>query len=181
MVKKHGPWTIKETVRKYQNAFMEVNEDQVIQPDGQPGAYATITMTPGVAVLPVDDEGFVYLTRQFRYALGQEDLQVVAGGMEEGESEWAAAQREVHEELGIEAREWLDFGCLNLDTSIIRAPVRLFLAKGLKFSEPQREGTETIKTVKLSFAEALQKVMDRTITHGPTCVLVLKVREAGLI
>ena len=67
------------TVRKYSDPFLEVHEGQVTHPDGKPGLYATVTMSPGVAVLPVDHDGCVYLTRQFRYALGQDSLEVVSG------------------------------------------------------------------------------------------------------
>jgi ADP-ribose pyrophosphatase len=82
MPRQHGPWMVKATTLTYHNAFIEVREDRVTQPDGQPGVCATVTMRPGVAVLPVDDDGRVYLVHQFRYALGRESLQVVSGALE---------------------------------------------------------------------------------------------------
>src|SRR5215212_2722647 len=84
MEKKNGPWTIKETRQIYKNEFLELFEDKVIQPDGNDGEYATVQMKPGVCTLAIDDENNVYLTRQFRYALGAESLEVIAGGMDEG-------------------------------------------------------------------------------------------------
>ncbi len=177
MVRKHGPWTIQDTTQKYCNSFIDVYEDQVLKPNGQPGTYATVMMKPGVAVLPVDRDGMVYLTRQFRYALGRESIEVVSGGLDENEPPLEAAQREVREELGIEADEWLDLGVVDVDTSIVRCPVRLFLAKRLTFTSPQREGTETIETVKIPFDEAVQMVMESAITHGASCLLILKARN----
>lgn len=91
MPRQHGPWMVKATTLTYHNAFIEVREDRVTQPDGQPGVCATVTMRPGVAVLPVDDDGRVYLVHQFRYALGRESLEVVSGALEAGESALAAA------------------------------------------------------------------------------------------
>jgi hypothetical protein len=61
MTQKHGPWTIQETSQKYQNSFINVREDQVLQPDGQPGMYATVKMKPGVAILPIDSDRIVYI------------------------------------------------------------------------------------------------------------------------
>jgi 8-oxo-dGTP pyrophosphatase MutT (NUDIX family) len=172
--RKNGPWTIQDSSPKYRNPFIEVVEDRVTRPDGQPGRYATVAMKPGVAILPVDDAGAAYLTRQFRYAIGRESIEVACGGVDEGEGPREAARREAREELGIEASDWLDLGRIDLDTSIVRCPVHLFLARGLSFTEARREGTETMEVLKVPFAEAVRMVADGTITHGPSCVLILK-------
>ena len=36
------------------------------------------------------------------------------------------------------------------------------------------EGTENIRCVSIGFDEALAMVMDGRMTHGPSCVLILK-------
>ncbi|MBW4561664.1 MAG: NUDIX hydrolase [Mojavia pulchra JT2-VF2] len=177
MAQKNGPWTIQETHEKYQNSFINVREDQVVQPDGQPGMYTTVKMKPGVAILPIDNNSNVYLIRQFRYALGKESIEVVCGAVEEDEPWQEAAQREIAEEVGIKASELIDLGVVDLDTSIVRCPVQMFLAKQLTLTEANPEGTETIKTVKVSLDTAVQMVMDSVITHAPSCVLILKARN----
>lgn len=174
MAQKHGLWTIQETSQKYQNSFINVREDQVLQPDGQPGMYATVKMKPGVAILPIDSDRIVYLTQQFRYALGKESIEVVCGALEEDEPPLEAAQREIQEELGIKAEEWSDLGSFHIDTSVIHCPVHLFLAEQLTFTQTNQEGTETIEKLRISFDEAVQMVMDNQITQGPSCVLILK-------
>ena len=178
MTQKHGPWTIQETSQKYENSFINVREDQVLQPDGQPGMYATVKMKPGVAILPIDSDLVVYLTRQFRYALGKESIEVVCGAIEEDEPPFEAAQREVQEELGIKAKEWIDLGVFDLDTSIVHCPVYLFLTKQLTFTQSHQEGTETIETLRMPLDRAVQMVMDNEITHAPSCVLILKAGNA---
>jgi hypothetical protein len=114
MPQKHGPWTIQEKSLKYQDSFITVSEDQVIRPDGQPGMYATVAMKPGVAVLPIGSNDEVYLTKQFRYALGKESIEVVCGAIEEDEPPLTTAQREVQEEVGIKAEEWTDLGFFDI-------------------------------------------------------------------
>ena len=180
MVRKHGPWTIQETTQKYFDSFIDVCEDQVLRPNGQPGTYATVTMKPAVAVLPIDRDNVVYLTRQFRYAIGKESVEVVCGNVDKNEPPLEAAKREVREEVGIEANELMELGVIDLDTSLIYCKLHLFVAKCLTFTSPQREETETIETVKMPFDEAVQMVMESAITHGPSCVLILKARNAML-
>ena len=178
MAQKHGPWTIQETTQKYQNSFINVHEDQVLQPDGQPGMYATVKMKSCVAILPIDSDRVVYLTRQFRYALGKESIEVVCGAIEEDEPPFEAAQREVQEELGIKAKEWIDLGVFDLDTSIVHCPVYLFLTKHLSFTQTNQEGTETIEKLRMPLEAAVQMVMDSKITHAPSCLLILKAGNA---
>lgn len=170
----NGPWVINETTLKYRNDFIEVNEDRVIRPDGEPGTYATVDMKAGLAVLPVGEDRSVYLTRQFRYAIGRESIEVVGGAIDEGEDAEAAARRELREEVGIEAGELTPMGVINIDTSIVDGAVSLFLARRLRFTEPDREGTEVIKPLRVTLDEAVNMVMSGEINQGTSCVLILK-------
>jgi 8-oxo-dGTP pyrophosphatase MutT (NUDIX family) len=171
----NGPWTIKSSTSIYKDNFFEVNQDEVIRPDGQPGTYATIQMKPGVAILPLDSDGqTIYLTSQFRYAVGQYSIEVICGGVDDGESPLQTAQKEAQEEAGIRAEDWTHLGQFNLDTSIVQNPVDLFICRKLHFTENQPEGTETVQTLKTSLQEAVSMVMDGRITHGISCVLIMK-------
>jgi ADP-ribose pyrophosphatase len=120
----------------------------------------------------------VYLTRQFRYALGQESLEVVSGAVGANEPILEAARRELREEVGIAADAWTALGRVDPDTSIVREPVWLFLAEHLRFISPEPEGTESIQLVKLPGAEAVRQVLVGGITHAPSCVLILKAHLA---
>lgn len=173
MARRHGPWTIKETAERYRDEFIAVYEDSVIRPDGEPGTYATVSMKAGVSVLPVDRDGTIYLTRQFRYATGAESIETVSGGIDDDDPS-GAAFKELREELGIEAAELISLGRMDMDTSIVRSPVSLFLARELKFTEAEQEGTERIEPFKTTLEQAVGMVSRSEITHGPSCVLLLK-------
>lgn len=174
MEKKNGNWTIKSTTKIYENDYFEVYEDKVIQPDGKDGRYATAHFVPGVCILPIDDEGFVYLTEQFRYVVGKNTLEAVAGAVED-ETPRAAAERELKEELGITAEEITELGTIQLDNSIIKNESTFFVARKLKFEEPDRDSSEEMKIVKLSFREAIEKVLSNEITHSISRALLLQV------
>lgn len=172
-----GLWQITHSSEKYQNPWIKVTEDQVIRPDGKPGIYGTIHIKKGVNILPLDDQGFVYLTEEYRYALERESVEVANGGIDEDEQPLPAAQRELQEELGIQAEEWTYLGAIDQFTSLVFSPVHLFLARKLSFTSKSPEGTEQIKEIKIPFEEAVKMVMDGKITHAPSCVLILKVKE----
>jgi 8-oxo-dGDP phosphatase len=55
----------------------------------------------------------------------------VSGGIDSGENPLEAAQRELKEESGLEAKEWIDLGTVNSLAMLIDCTMHLFLAKGL--------------------------------------------------
>lgn len=170
----HGPWVIEERSTRYTSPFLDLQEDRVTKPDGTPGTYATVDLKAGVAVLPVSDKGDVHLTRQFRYAIGRDSVEVASGAMEEDEEPLLAAQRELREELGLTAERWTELGMFDMDTSIVRCPIRLFVAETLRTTSTDQDPTEDIRRMTVPFAEAVRMVLNGDITHAPSCVLILK-------
>ena len=176
MERKHGPWTIKSSECLHRDEFVEMWLDEVVKPDGEPGRYATMRMRPGVAVLAVDGEGFAHLVRMFRYAVGKDSVEVVQGGLEEGEEYEPAARRELKEELGIEAEELIDLGLVDAVTSQVYSPARIFLARGLTFGDTDTDATESLTPLKFKLEEAVRMVMGGEITQGISCALILKAK-----
>ena len=177
MRQKKGAWTVTASRSVYRNPWIEVREDEVVQPDGEEGVFGVVEMKPGVSVLPVDAEGNAYLLREYRYTLDRETIEVIAGGIDGDEPAREAARRELREEGGITAEEWIDLGVIDQLTEVVVAPSHLFLARGLSFAPPDREGTESIKPIKVPFDEAVAWVMENKITHAASVALILKAKH----
>lgn len=173
-MKRKGSWLVEESIQRYQNDWLDVWEDKVIRSNGQLGSFATVKIRPGVSVLAVDDEDEVYLTREYRYAIEQESIEVVSGAIEGDELPEASARRELREELGIEAKRLIDLGTVHPLTSLLNSPANLFIAQGLQYFEADPQDAEIIQMVKVSLSEAVRMVMDSEIKHAPSCVLILK-------
>jgi len=172
--KRNGDFIIKSSVEKYKNPWIKVVEEKVIRLDGKSGVFGIVRMIGGVSILPLDEEGYVYLTKEFHYAIGIEDIEAVSGGEDNGEKPIETAKRELKEELGIEAEEWIDLGLVNPFTTIVESSQKIFLARKLKFGASSQEEIESVELIKVKFEDAVQMVMDSIITHGPSCVLILK-------
>lgn len=171
----HGPWIISKRNAIYQDAWMEVRMDNVVRPDGMPGTFSTVRIKPGVCVIPVDHDGICYLTKEFHYAVGRDTIEGISGGIEDGETADSAAARELQEEVGIVAGRMIPLGSVDPLTSALDSPTALFLASQLIFTETNMEATEKIERVAMPLVEAMRRVMDSEITHGPSCVAILKV------
>lgn len=172
----YGPWIINERQVVYEDPWMKVRCDQVTRPDGNPGTYSTVRIKPGVCVIAIDNEDYVYLTKEFHYAVGRETIEGVSGGVEESETPEFAAQRELAEEIGVIAGRFQEFGVVDPLTAALWSPTKLFLATELSFIAPSPEATEQIECFRIPFSEAVRMVLESEITHGPTCVAILKIQ-----
>ena len=175
--RRKGPWIVKGSRQVFRNPWVEVVEDDVVGPNGKPTVFGVVKIRSGASVLAMDDEGNVYLTKEFHYGVGEETIEVVSGGADDGEEPIETAKRELKEEIGIEASDWKDLGIVHPPTTNAISPSRIFLARDLTFSEPSPEENEQIKMLKVPFDEAVRMVMDSEITHAASCVVIMKANE----
>lgn len=177
MKRKHGPWTILSSEQKYKSPWLEVREDQVLRPDGSKGIFSLATIADGSSVLPIDDDGNVYLLKQFRFAIGRDSTETATGGLDHDESPLDAAKRELKEELGISAEEWISLGITHPFTSGVASTAHLFLARKLTMGTPEPDGTEPIELVKMPFDEAYGMALEGRIALAQCCVLIFRAKE----
>jgi 8-oxo-dGTP pyrophosphatase MutT (NUDIX family) len=171
-----SPFKLTGTREVYRNPWISVREDSVIRPGGKPGIFGVVTMKAGSSVLPLTEDGQVYLTREYKYAIGRESLEVASGAIDDGESPLECAKRELEEELGLTAAEWFDVGSVNPFTTVVSSPNHLFIGRGLRETRQNLDEGEVLRIVKMPLAEAYEKVITGEITHAGSCVLILKAR-----
>ena len=158
----------------YRDPWITVVQDQVLRPDGSPGTYATVKLKSGVCVIGWDRSDCVHLTSEFHYAVGRTTIEGVSGGIEPDESPLLAAQRELAEEIGLEAENWQMLGVIDPFTAAINSTVTLFVARDLRSVPASPEATELIEHVMMPLDEAIRKVRSGEITHAPTCMILLE-------
>ncbi len=172
-MKQKGKWKILESRKVYQNPWVEIIEENGYRPDGEKGSHILIHYKPGVAVLPIDDEGNVYLNKEYRYAIDKDGIETVAGGIEEGDSPLDTARKELEEELGILAEDWTELGVYNPLTETVLSPSTFFVARKLSFKNQNIEGTEDIVCVKLPLKKARDMVLSGEINFALASLLIL--------
>jgi len=138
----------------YRNRWIAVEAHAIVHPSGAHGEHVLIDCPPPSAVL-VDDDGDLLFTRQARFAIAAEAIEIVKGGAEPGEDALACAKRELREELGVLARSWEPLGVLYEIPSIVAQPVSLFLASDIEHVVDEQEDVERIELVRVPAAEAL--------------------------
>jgi ADP-ribose pyrophosphatase len=171
-----NPFKLITSAQVYQNPWITVREDKVVRPGGKEGLFGVVEMIAGSSVLPVDHDGDVLLIKEYKYAVARTTIEVISGGIDRGESPLQAAQRELREEAGVEAKEWTELGAVDPFTTVVSSPNHLFLAKGLDHFEPKPDEGEVLERIRVPFAKALAMVESGEITHAASCVLILRAR-----
>jgi ADP-ribose pyrophosphatase YjhB (NUDIX family) len=93
---------------------------------------------------------------------------------DQGEDLDAAARRELAEETGLKAREWLEVGRMNALNGVCVAPEVVYLATGLSpaaGSEQEAEGISAVRAV--PWADVLAMVARGTISDGETVAALM--------
>ena len=137
------------------NRFLTVENHVVRLPDGMIIPDWAWVMIPSAAiVLARDLNGNFLCFRQIKYAVEGSTLAPVGGMLEPGESPLAAAKRELREETGYSAAEWINLGSHILDPNRGIASMHLFLALAAeKITEPVHDDLEDQELLFFSRAE----------------------------
>lgn len=114
-----------------QGKFLRVENHTVELPDGRAIENWSWVITPDyINVVAIDDAGKFIFFRQTKYAVQGTSLAPVGGYLEPGEDPGDAAKRELLEETGYAAREWISLGAYSADGNRGCGVANFFLARG---------------------------------------------------
>ena len=177
----NGPWTRQSRRTAYENPWLTVWHDEVTRPDGSPGIYGVVhfvNLAAGVVVL--DEHDRVLLVGQHRYTLDEWSWELPEGGVEPGEAPLDGIRRELIEETGVEAAEWIELARVHLSNSISDEAGIIYLATGLTHGESNPEPSEQLESRWVAFEEALAMTLDGRITDALSIVGIQRVGLARL-
>jgi len=169
-----NPWTTLSRRLVYENPWIRVREDQVLRPDGQPGIYGVVEFkNRAVGVLPVDDEGHVWLVGQYRYPLNLYSWEIPEGGSSESESPEETARRELKEETGLVAGTLELIGTAHLSNSVCDEVAYIYRATELSQGPSMPEGTEKLHARRMRWEEAWAMLRRGEITDSMSVIALL--------
>ncbi|MCW5963637.1 MAG: NUDIX hydrolase [Bryobacterales bacterium] len=170
-----NPWKTLSSRLIYQNPWFRVIEDQVIRPDGKPGIYGIVDLAPSVGVLALNERNEVALVGQWRYTRQRYCWELPVGASKSSDPGMLhAAQRELREETGLEASEWIEIGVLDSIVGATTERATLFLARGLVQRDDAQDAEEQISVRWVPLHEALSMVDRHEITECISVVTLLR-------
>lgn len=116
----------------HQGFLVELVEATIDVPDGTTVTREIVRHPGAVGVVAVNADGDVVMERQYRAALDAELLEIPAGKRDvPGEPPLVTAQRELVEEVGIQARTWSELASFHNSPGFTDEHSTLFLATDL--------------------------------------------------
>jgi len=153
-----------------------VNEHEVINPKGGNGIYGKVHFkNKAIGIIPIDDDLNTWLVGQYRYTLDEYSWEIpMGGGLLENDT-LESAKRELKEETGLSATEWIQIMRIHTSNSVTDEEGFIFLARGLTEGETEFDPTEDLAIKKLPFNDALRMVLDGKITDSLSIAGILNV------
>ena len=165
------PWrTFNRRVLLERPPWFTVGIHDVELPDGEVlRDYNWIAMRSFAIVVPLLDGDRTILARSFKLGVGAVSLSLPAGYLEDGEAPLAGAKRELREETGHEATEWIPLGRYVVDGNYGSGSMHAFLAKGAhKVCEPDSGDHEEQELLVMPFADAVAKLRSGQVAQQST-------------
>lgn len=148
----------------FENKFIKIREDEVIDPNGNKNIRNLIEVGSGsVIIIAVNQNNELIMIGQERYAVNEYSIEFVSGGIKNNENPLNAAKRELAEELNLNAKNWKQILVFHPSNSLMNRTAYVFLAKGL---EKSKENFSKDDYEKLDYKTYKIKEVEKMIKDG---------------
>lgn len=170
---------LKEITAESQEIFkgyiLHVYKDKVKLPNDQFSERELIRHVGAVCMIPITEDLEVVVERQYRYPMDEVITEIPAGKLDsKQEDRLEAAKRELLEETGITADEWIDLGNYYPAAAYSDERITMYMARGLHYGEQRLDADEFLNVEKIRLEDLVEDVMSGKIPDGKTQLAVLK-------
>ncbi|EIC22743.1 NUDIX domain-containing protein [Thiorhodovibrio frisius] len=154
----------------YQGRVVDVFRERVRLPNEALVELDIVRHPGGAAAVALDDQGRVCLLRQYRHAAGGWLWELPAGKLDPGESPRTTVERELIEEAGMAAADWVSLGRLHSSPGVLTEVIYLYLARALSPRAMSHEHGELIEVHWVALDTALERCQSGEITDAKTLI-----------
>jgi len=159
----------------YNGGFLKVYKDEVKLPNEQKAFREYIKHVGAVAVVALTDDHKVIMEKQFRYPFNKIITEIPAGKLNsKQEDPLEAIKRELQEETGIQADNYIYMGPLYPSVAYTDEVIHLYLATGLHYGQRNLDEDEFLNIELIDIKEVVEKIIKGEIADSKTQAAILK-------
>ena len=162
---------------KFKGKIVNLRIDTVSTPEGNTAIREIVEHPGGVGIIALDDEYNVYMEWQYRRPFDDLVYEIPAGKRDSGEEPIVCAKRELEEEIGLCAKNWVYLGVSYASPGFCTEGLHLFLATDLYEGEVHRDQDELLIIEKVPLKVLVDKAMSGEIKDGKSLIGILKTNE----
>lgn len=181
-------WPVEESADLFRDDWvMALRADWIRRPDdpgGEPFRRLVLEHPGAAIVVAMDGRNRVLCLRQYRHAAERRFVELPAGLCDvDGEDPLEVARRELREEAGLEAGEWVGLTSTYSSPGISSEIMHFYLARDLSPTGrgdfvPEHEEAD-MEILWIGFDELHAAVLDGRLQDAPTVLAVLLVKALG--
>jgi 8-oxo-dGTP pyrophosphatase MutT (NUDIX family) len=172
-----NPWKLRTTEQIFENPWLSLHQDTVINPGGGISHYGKINFKNlAIGIIPLDEDNNTWLVGQYRYVPDRYSWEIPMGGGPLNIEPLVSARRELKEETGLIANDWQELMRLHTSNSVTDERGLVYVARDLTQGETEFEEVEDLQIQKVSFEEAIERVMSGEITDAVSVAGLLKLQ-----
>jgi len=177
--REHELHALRETQVSSEDIFdgliLHVKKDEVALPNGARAYRELIRHIGAVCVIPVTENNEVIVERQYRYPIDRVITEIPAGKLDSrDEDRLSAIQRELREETGYTAEEWIPLGDFHPAPAYSDEYISMYMARGLRAGDRHLDADEFLDVFRVPLKDLVEDVMAGRISDAKTQTCVLK-------
>ncbi len=162
---------------KFEGNIISMRLDKVLTPEGNIASREIVEHPGGVGVVALDNDGCVYMEWQYRRPFDDIVFEIPAGKRDKGEEPIVCAKRELEEEIGLLAKNWVYLGVSYASPGFCTEGLHLFLATDLYEGKVHRDQDEVLVIEKVKLETLVDMAMNNEIKDGKSIIGILKANE----
>ena len=172
-----NPWKQQSSKQIFENPWLSLHEDEVINPGGGISHYGKINFKNlAIGIIPLDEDNNTWLVGQYRYVPDCYSWEIPMGGGPLDIDPLESAKRELKEETGLIAEDWQELMRLHTSNSVTDECGLVYVARGLTQGETEFEEAEDLLIQKVPLDEAVERVTSGEITDAISVAGILRLQ-----
>ncbi len=160
-------WKRRSSKPVFEHALFSLEVQTVEAEGGDTRPALVLHPTDWVNIIALSEDDRALMVRQWRFGRSMETLEIPGGMVDPGEDMLAAARRELLEETGFEASDWLQIGEVDPNPAFQSNSCGTFLARSLhRVGEPEGDGQEEITVEWRDLTEITRLIDSGVIRHS---------------